>query len=283
MKARKRFIIDCRGYKLVLGEKTRIMGVLNVTPDSFSDGGEFFDIKKAVKRGIEIEGEGADIIDIGGESTRPYSNCVSALEQIKRVAPVITVLKKKIKIPISIDTSNSRVAEEAVKAGAKIINDITGLGNDKDIARVAAKYKTGLCIMHIKGSPQNMQDKASYKNLMQEICAWLNEGVRIAMRAGVSEKRIIIDPGIGFAKTTRHNLQILNNLYLLNDVGRPILIGPSRKSFIGKILNKPVNERLIGTIAASVIAIANGAHIVRVHDIKEIKQAAMLADAILKI
>lgn len=278
---RKRFVIDCRGYRLLLGEKTRIMGVLNVTPDSFSDGGLFFDIKKALKRGIEIEKEGADILDIGGESTRPGSAAVPVFEQIKRVVPVIKALREKIKIPISIDTSNSRVAEEAVKAGAKIINDITALRGDKDMACVAAKYKTGLCIMHIKGSPRDMQNAPSYKNLMREICLWLEEGVRIAKRAGVSEKRIIIDPGIGFGKTFRHNLQILNNLSLLEKIGRPILVGPSRKSFIGRILNLPVNERLMGTAAAVALSIAAGAHIVRVHDVGKIREVSVVADAIL--
>ena len=278
---RKKFIVDCRGYKLTLGEKTRVMGILNVTPDSFSDGGLFFDFKKAVRRGIEIEKEGADILDIGGESTRPGSLGVSAPDQIKRVVPVIKALKYKIKIPISIDTSDSDVAREAVLAGARIINDITGLRKDKNIAAVAAEYKTGLCIMHIKGAPRNMQDAPRYKDLMKEACEWLNEGVRIARHAGVSDNRIIIDPGIGFGKSLKHNLKILKNLSELKKINRPVLIGPSRKPFIGKLLDLPVNERIMGTVAAVSISIANGAHIVRAHDVKQIKQAARIVDAIL--
>lgn len=278
---RKKFTIDCRGYKLRLGEKTCIMAVLNVTPDSFSDGGLFFDLKKAVKRAIDMEKQGADILDIGGESTRPGALAVLSSEQIKRVVPVIKALKERIKIPISIDTSSAMVAKEALKAGAKIVNDITGLRGDVKMAGVAAKYKAGLCIMHIKGAPRNMQDEPRYKDLMKEICDWLKGGINIAKRSGVSENRIIVDPGIGFGKTVKHNLEIIRNLEILNSMGRPVLVGPSRKSFIGKILDLPVDERLSGTIAAVVLAINNGAHIIRAHDVKEVKQASLVADAIL--
>lgn len=257
------------------------MGILNVTPDSFSDGGLFFEYKNAVKRGIEIEKEGAGILDIGAESTRPGSVSVPAAEQIRRVIPVIKALKKKISIPISIDTSDAVVALEAVKAGASIINDITGLRKDKNIARVAAKYKTGLCIMHIKGSPKDMQQAPSYKNLMKEIRAWLKEGIDIAKRSGVSENRIIIDPGIGFGKAVKHNLEIIKNLSLLNNLERPVLVGPSRKSFIGKILDLPADQRLMGTLSAAVLCCAAGASIIRAHDVKKIKEALIIADAIL--
>ena len=275
------FVVDCKGYKLVLGKNICVMGILNVTPDSFSDGGLFFNYKNAVKRAIEIEKEGAGILDIGAESTRPGSVGVPTAEQIRRVIPVIKALKKKISIPISIDTSDAVVALEAVKAGASIINDITGLRKDKNIARVAAKYKTGLCIMHIKGTPNDMQQAPSYKNLMKEICAWLKEGMDIARHSGVKEKRIIIDPGIGFGKTVKHNLQIIKNLSLLNNLGRPVLVGPSRKSFIGNILGLTVDQRLIGTVSAAVLCRAAGASIIRAHDVKKIKEALIIADAIL--
>jgi len=259
------------------------MGILNVTPDSFSDGGMFFDPSKAIKRGIEIEREGADILDIGGESTRPGAKEAPVSEQIRRVVPVIHALKGKIKIPISIDTSDAKVAKEAVEAGASIINDITGLHKDKGIADVASEYKTGLCIMHIKGAPGNMQDAPYYKDLMKEICGWLKDGIKIARAAGVSQSRIMIDPGIGFGKTLQHNLKILKNLHELEKINRPLLIGPSRKSFIGKILNLPPEERIMGTASAVAISIMNGAHIVRVHDVKEMKQVARLADAVLGV
>ena len=277
---RKRFVVDCVGHKLALGKKTCLMGILNVTPDSFSDGGLFFDAKKAVRRALEIEREGADVIDIGGESTRPGSSPVPAREQIKRAIPVIRALSGKIKIPVSIDTSDAFVAEEAVKAGAKIINDITGLRKDKNIAKVAAGYKTGLCIMHIKGAPQNMQKSPRYKDLIKEIYGYLKEGIDIARRAGVLRERIIIDPGIGFGKTIGHNLEILKNIEKFNGLDRPVLVGPSRKSFIGKILGAGVDERVFGTAAAAAIAVINGAHIIRAHDVAQMRQAALIADSI---
>ena len=277
---RKRFVVDCVGHKLALGKKTCLMGILNVTPDSFSDGGLFFDAKKAVRRALEIEREGADVIDIGGESTRPGSSPVPAREQIKRAIPVIRALSGKIKIPVSIDTSDAFVAEEAVKAGAKIINDITGLRKDKNIAKVAAGYKTGLCIMHIKGAPQNMQKSPRYKDLIKEIYGYLKEGIDIARRAGVLRERIIIDPGIGFGKTIGHNLEILKNIEEFNGLDRPVLVGPSRKSFIGKILGAGVDERVFGTAAAAAIAVINGAHIIRAHDVAQMRQAALIADSI---
>ena len=277
---RKKFIVDCRGYKLVLGKKTCVMGILNVTPDSFSDGGFFYNKDKAIAHCLEMAKAGADIIDIGGESTRPGALSVSAKEQIARVIPVIKSLVKKIRIPISIDTSNAEVAQAAMATGAAIVNDITGLRGDKNLAGVAAKYKAGCVIMHIKGSPRTMQQAPRYKNLMKEIYAWLREGIDIARHAGISENRIMVDPGIGFGKTVRHNLRILKNLSALDGLNKPILIGPSRKSFIGKILDAPSQKRLMGTAAAVAIAIANGAHIIRVHDTKEMLEVAHLSDAI---
>lgn len=278
---RKRFLVDCKGHKLALGRKTCVMGILNVTPDSFSDGGLFYNAEAAISHGIDMAKAGADIIDVGGESTRPGAASVAPKEQIARVVPVIKGLIKKIRIPISIDTSSPEVAEAAINAGAVIVNDITGLRLDKDLAGVVAKHKVGCVIMHIKGTPRTMQKAPRYKDLMKEICAWLGQGIGIARAAGVSVNRIIIDPGIGFGKTVRHNLEILKNLSALNKLNRPILIGPSRKSFIGKILDEPANRRLFGTAASVAVAIANGAHIVRVHDVKEMSEVARLADAIL--
>jgi dihydropteroate synthase len=257
------------------------MGVLNVTPDSFSDGGLFYDTQAAIRRGVEMAGQGAGIIDIGGESTRPGALSVAAAEQIRRVVPVIKALKGKISVPISVDTSSAEVAQAAVKAGAVIINDISGLRADKGLARVAARYKTGCVIMHIRGTPRTMQKAPCYKDLMGEICAWLKEGIGIARAAGISEERIVIDPGIGFGKTARHNLKILRELAVLNRLNRPILVGPSRKSFIGRVLAAPPDERIMGTAASVTIAIANGAHIIRVHDVSQMAQVARLTDAIL--
>ncbi len=278
---RKKFVVDCRGRKLILGNNTCIMGIINVTPDSFSDAGLFYDKDKAVAHGIRMAQLGAGILDVGGESTRPGASSVSSDEQMRRVISVINDLSKKVSALISIDTSNSEVAEAAIKAGAVIVNDISGLRADKKMAGIVAKYKVGCIIMHIKGTPRTMQKSPVYKNLMKEICIWLKGGIKIATRAGISRNRIIIDPGIGFGKTVRHNLEIIRNLSKLNVLNRPILLGPSRKSFIGKILNLPVDERLAGTTAAASIAVACGAHILRVHDVKEILQAARVTDAIL--
>ncbi len=258
------------------------MGILNVTPDSFSDGGLYYDSRKAVKRGLEIASQGAGIIDIGAESTRPGSAPVAAAEQIRRIIPVIKGLAKEINIPLSVDTSDSEVAEAALANGAAIINDITGLRRDKDLAAIIAKYKAACVIMHIKGVPQTMQSSPRYNNLMQEICRWLKEGISIAKKAGISEDKIVVDPGIGFGKTVRHNLEIIRNLSCLADLGRPVLVGPSRKSFIGKILGVPVHQRLMGTSAAVCLAVACGADIVRVHDIKEMAQVTKIADLILR-
>jgi len=280
--ARKKYIIDCAGQRLALGDRTCIMGVLNVTPDSFSDGGLFFDKKAALRRAIDIQKQGADILDIGGESTRPGSLSVAAREQIRRVIPVIKALRPKIKIPISIDTCSADVAEAAIKAGASIINDISGLRKDKRMAYVAARYKIGLCLMHKKGEPRNMQKSPRYGDLMKEIICELKASIKIALATGVLRNRIIIDPGIGFGKTVRHNLQIIKNLRELNLIGRPILVGPSRKSFIGKVLGAEIGPCLTGTAASVAACISAGAHIVRVHDVSQMREVARLTDAILR-
>ena len=257
------------------------MGILNVTPDSFSDGGLFFNEQSAVEQALRMVKEGADIIDVGGESTRPGAKSVSVKEEIKRVVPVIKALARKVKVPISIDTCKAKVADEAVSAGASIINDISGLRFDKEMAKVAAHHKVPVVIMHIQGTPGNMQKNPVYKALIPEIMDCLREGIDIALKAGVSDDMIIIDPGIGFGKTVEHNLEIINRLDEFNGFEKPILLGPSRKSFIGRLLGDlPATDRLEGTAAAIAIGISKGANIIRVHDIKEMSRVAKIADAI---
>jgi dihydropteroate synthase len=253
------------------------MGVLNVTPDSFSDQGLYLDSEKAIGRGLEMVKDGADIVDVGGESTRPGADDVSVQEEIDRVIPVIEGILKAVNIPISIDTRKARVAEEAIKSGAVIVNDISGLRHDPAMASIIAKYGVAAILMHSKGTPKVMQHNPRYDDTVPEIIASLKESIEIAKRAGVAEDRIIIDPGIGFGKTVIHNLEILNRLDEFKAIGRPICIGTSRKSFIGKILGQNMpHDRLIGTIASSVIAIAKGARLIRVHDVKEMVDNLLL-------
>lgn len=269
--------------RLDLSGHTFVMGVLNVTPDSFSDGGRFLDKAKAVQRALEIAREGADIIDIGGESTRPGAGPVSAREELTRVIPVILAVSKKTCVPISIDTMKAEVAEEAIRAGASIVNDVSGLKHDKNMASVAAKYGVRLIVMHMKGTPKDMQLKPRYKDVVKDVIKDLKISIKTARAAGVADEKIIVDPGIGFGKTFRHNLEILNRLEEFKELKRPICVGVSRKSFIGKTLGiKDPEGRLIGTIAASVIAIMKGAGLIRVHDVKEAAQAVRMADSILR-
>ena len=262
-------------------KKTYIMGVLNITQDSFSDGGLYFDKSAAIKRALQMVEEGADIIDIGGESTRPGAEPVTVEEELRRTIPVIEALAKKINVPISIDTYKSEVAEKALDAGASIVNDISGLRFDPEMAKVVSDYKVPVVIMHIKGRPKDMQQNPVYEALVPEIMDYLRKGIRLAKESGVSEDKIIIDPGIGFGKTFNQNLEIINNLHEFTLLEKPILIGPSRKAFIGKILgNVSGTDRLEGTSAAVAISIMNGANIIRVHDIKEMVRVARVADAI---
>lgn len=268
--------IKCGSYCLNF-DRTIIMGVLNVTPDSFSDGGLFVDADEAIKHAKQMVEDGAEIIDIGGESSRPGSESVSEEEELKRVKPVIQELVNQVNVPVSIDTYKPAVAEECIKLGVHLVNDITGLRN-KEMIRVVADYQVPVIIMHMKGMPKNMQENPAYKDVVSEIKEFLGERISEAMSAGI--KDIVIDPGIGFGKTTAHNLQVLKRLGELKSLGCPILVGPSRKSFIGNITGLPVNERLEGTLAAISIAIMNGANIVRVHDVKACKRAVQIADAI---
>ena len=258
-----------------LGDRTYIMGILNVTPDSFSDGGKFNEIEAAVKQAKRLVIDGADIIDIGGESTRPGAEYVTEEEEIKRVVPIIQAIKKELDITISIDTYKSKTAEEAVKAGADIINDIWGAKYDKNIAKVAAKYNVPIILMH------NRQEK-SYGNLMEDVVSDLQESIDIALDAGVKKENIILDPGIGFAKTYEENLAVMNNCEVIKEMGYPVLLGTSRKSMIGLTLNLPVNERVEGTLATTVMGIMKGLEFVRVHDVLENKRVAVMTDAILK-
>ena len=268
--------IKCGSCELKF-DRTLVMGILNVTPDSFSDGNLFLNPKKAVGHAKQMVKDGADIIDIGGESSRPGSEPVSEEEELGRVSQIIKKLAKETNIPISIDTCKPKVAEECIKLGASVINDINGLRDEKMI-KVAAKYKVPAVIMHMQGSPKAMQNNPFYKDVVKEIKEFFKAQIGKAKQAGI--KDIIIDPGIGFGKTAGHNLQIFKNLNKFKGLKCPILVGPSRKSFIGNITGLPANERLEGTLAAISIAVFNGANIVRVHDVKECKRAVAVANAI---
>ena len=266
--------------KLHLGRRTHVMGILNVTPDSFYDGKRYNTAEDAVNHASKMLEEGADIIDVGGESTRPGAYPISEAEELKRVIPLIKLLSKEVRKPISIDTYKARVAEKAIEAGASIINDIGGLLMDKHMAKVAAEAKVPVIIMHKKGNPRIMQKYPVRKNVMSEILSYLQKSVSRAVNAGIDEDKIILDPGIGFGKTLRQNLEILKRLREFKSMGFPILIGTSRKKFIGAILKLSVQERLNGTLATLAIAVMNGAHIVRVHDVREAVQVVRICDAV---
>lgn len=274
------YSIRCRKQTLILGKRTLLMGVLNVTPDSFSDGGLFFDKEKAIAQGLKMVEEGADIIDIGGESTKPGSKPLGLEEELRRVIPVIESLSREIDIPISIDTYKSAVARKAIEAGAQMINDISGLHFDQDLASVAAKEDTPLILMHIRGTPETMQKNVHYDFLFSEIIQYLRDSIHWAESTGLDPEQIIVDPGIGFGKTLEDNLLLIKNLSELRVLGKPILLGTSRKSFIGKILNADVGDRLEGTLSSIAIGVLNGANIIRCHDVLQSKKAIAVADAI---
>ncbi len=261
---------------------TQLMGIVNVTPDSFSGDGMLTKdagTSEIVKYALGLVREGADIIDVGGESSRPGAEPISVREELRRTIPVIKKLSKRLKVPISIDTYKPEVARSALESGASIVNDITGLRNPRMI-RVIAQTNARVIIMHMKGMPRNMQRNPKYKSLLDEIIEFLKAAIKRARANGIAKQRIIVDPGIGFGKTVKHNLEILRNLGALKILGCPILVGPSRKSFIGKILKLPPQERLMGTLASLVVAIMNGADIVRVHDVKFAAQAVKIVNAI---
>jgi len=258
-------------------EHPLVMGVLNVTPDSFSDGGQFFSPDKAIAHAKQMVKNGADIIDIGGESTRPRSKRISKEEELRRVLPVIDILLKEPQIPLSIDTIKPEVADECLKLGVHILNDVTGLRNEQMI-EVAARYNVPTIIMHMQGTPETMQVHPTYGEVIEDIKTHLKEQAQKAQAAGISQ--VIIDPGIGFGKTVEHNLAIIKNLRSFKELGYPLLVGPSRKTFMGKILNLEAQDRLEGTLAAVTACVLNGADILRVHDVKECKRAITIAHAI---
>lgn len=270
----------CRGKTLTLGANTHVMGILNVTPDSFSDGGRYLDVQQAVTHAETMIAEGATLIDIGGESSRPGASPVSIDEELARVVPVIDALADTVDVLISVDTSKAEVAQRALEAGAHIVNDITALSGDPDMAIVVAEMKAGIILMHMKGTPRTMQQSPKYKDVVNEVRAWLEKKVQNAEAQGIAPERIIIDPGIGFGKTTEHNLQLLKRLSEFQALNRPLLIGTSRKSFIGNILNVPVTARVEGTVATVCWAITHGADIVRVHDVKANVYAARMTDVL---
>jgi dihydropteroate synthase len=274
------YSIRCRKRTLILGKRTLLMGVLNVTPDSFSDGGLFLNKEKAISHGLRMVEEGADIIDIGGESTRPGSKPLELEEELRRVIPVIEFITKEVNVPISIDTYKSNVAQRAIEAGAQMINDISGLHFDPSLAQVAVKEDVPLVLMHIRGTPETMQKDVHYDSLFSEILQYLKDSIQRAESAGLDPRQIIIDPGIGFGKTVEDNLLIIKNLYEFRILGKPILLGTSRKSFIGKILNTEAGDRLEGTLSSIAIGVLNGAHIIRSHDVLQAKKAIAVADAI---
>ncbi len=278
--SRTHYTIRCRKKRFTLGKETLLMGVINVTPDSFSNGGLYFDREQAIAHGLKMVEEGADLIDIGGESTRPGSKPIEIKEELRRVIPVIESLAKEVDTPISIDTYKSAVAQRAIEAGAQMINDISGLHLDPELAHVAAKEDIPIVLMHMRGTPETMQKDVRYGSLFSEILEYLRDSVQRAESAGVDPQQIIIDPGIGFGKTVEDNLLIIKNLLEFRVLGKPILLGTSRKSFIGKILNAEVNERLEGTLTSIAIGILNGAHIVRCHDVAQAKKAIAVTDAI---
>jgi dihydropteroate synthase len=286
MTNRKIFRVQLRSRTLTLGKRTLIMGVLNVTADSFSDGGEFFAPKTAAKRALEMERCGADIIDIGAESTRPGSSGITAGEELQRLLPVLQLLRGKLKIAISIDTRKASVAEVALGVGAQMINDISGLKHDPGVAEVASRHGVPLILMHMRGEPRTMQKGPFARDVMKDVAQGLLASVKKARKAGVRKSQIIIDPGIGFGKSFAQNYELLQKLPELARLGYPLMVGTSRKGFLGATLGKegkpaPAGERIWGTAATVTASILGGAHIVRVHDVAEMAQVARVADCLL--
>jgi dihydropteroate synthase len=285
MNQRKKFRLKLRSRMLVLGERTLVMGVLNVTPDSFSDGGKYEQPEHAIERALAMEMAGADLLDVGGESTRPGSQAPSASQELDRILPVLEGLRGRLKIPVSVDTRRSAVAELAVRAGAEIINDVSGLKNDARIAEIAAKYGVPLILMHMRGEPGTMQRGPFARDVMRYLVRGLRDSVANARKAGVAKSQIILDPGIGFGKSYSQNYELLQKLPQLAALGYPLLVGTSRKGFLGATLARdgkpaPPEERIWGTAATVTASILGGAHIVRVHDVAEMVQVARVADCV---
>lgn len=283
---RKRFELNFGSRTFVLGGRTMVMGILNVTPDSFSDRGQFLDQRKAIEQAVQMERDGADLIDVGAESTRPGSEGIGVEEELQRVVPVLEGLRGRLKIPVSIDTRKAEVAEAAVSAGAELINDVSGLNFDARIAQLAAKHRVPLILMHMRGEPRTMQKGPFALDIMREVMEGLQASVAKARRAGVAESQIVLDPGIGFGKSFDQNYELLRKLPQLAELGYPMMVGTSRKGFIGKTLAPdgqpaPPEQRIWGTAATVAASILNGAHIVRVHDVAQMAQVARVADCVL--
>ncbi len=276
--ATSKFVFKFGRQEYDLASRTHIMGILNVTPDSFSDGGKHLGLEQAIAHAHRMAEDGADFIDVGGESTRPGSDVVPLEEELKRVIPVVERLARELSVPLSVDTYKSQVALEALNAGATVINDISGFTFDSEMPGIAASRHASVILMHIKGTPKTMQQDPTYENVTQEVFNFLEGQVDKARSVGIEQ--LMIDPGIGFGKNLQHNLQVIRELAIFKTIGCPVLVGPSRKSFIGTILGLPVDQRLEGTAAAVTACILNGAQIVRVHDVKEMKRVALMADAL---
>ncbi len=286
MNHRKIFRIRLRSRTILLARRTLVMGVLNLTPDSFSDGGAFLDPKKAVPRALDLQRAGADILDIGAESTRPGSKDIPAAEELRRLLPVLRALRGKLKIPISIDTRKSQVAEESLRAGAEIINDVSGLQHDPALAAVAARHGAAIILMHMRGRPSSMQQDPFARDVLKDVVRGLRASVAKARASGIKKSQIILDPGIGFGKTFAQNYELLRKLPQLAKLGHPLLVGTSRKGFLGATLTRhgrpaPPLQRLWATAATLTASILHGAHIVRVHDVSEMVQVARVADCLL--
>lgn len=275
-----RRVLSTRHGEMDMSRRTLLMAVLNVTPDSFSDGGRYFDSEVAIRHAIELAGYGADIIDIGGESTRPGARPVSADEEKNRVLPVIRALRRHTSIPLSVDTYKAEVARAALGEGADIVNDVSALRFDPTMGALVAREKVPLILMHMQGTPQTMQQRPSYENVLEEVKDFLIRRSEYALDAGVVSEHIIVDPGIGFGKELEHNLTLFRGLSILASLGYPLLVGPSRKAFIGKILDASSEHRLEGSLAAAVVAVLGGANIIRMHDVREAHSAIRIADAI---
>ncbi|MBI2914639.1 MAG: dihydropteroate synthase [Firmicutes bacterium] len=270
------------GFTQVFGQRTLIMGILNVTPDSFYDAGRYASPDLAARRAVEMVEQGADIIDVGGESTRPGSSPVDAQEERRRVVPVVREIARRLPVLVSVDTYKAGVAEAALGEGAHLVNDIFALRGDPRMTEVVSRFGAGVVLMHMQGTPATMQQNPQYDDVILEIQSFLEDRVQAAREGGVPPGRIIVDPGIGFGKTVAHNLEILRRLRELKRLGQPLLVGPSRKSFLGALSGLPAEERLEGTAAALALAVAQGADIVRVHDVKEMKRVAVVADAVVR-
>lgn len=268
------------GFDRELGDFPLIMGILNATPDSFSDGGRYLEIDRAVEHGLKLVADGADLLDIGGESTRPGSTPVTEEEELRRVIPVIERLAAQVSVPISIDTSKSEVARQALRAGASIVNDISGLQFDPRMIQVCADHPCGVICMHIQGTPQTMQNDPQYENVVKEILKYFDERLTSLTGSGIPLERIVIDPGVGFGKTAQHNLEIMTSLEVFQRLGRPVLIGHSRKRFLQKLLQRPLDEALFGTIGVSIGLASQNVDLLRVHDVAPNRDALLAWRAI---